>query len=145
MPLELLPCAIAPFYWRAFIGPNRHMREGKSEIPRNMAMINECISVVCVLGIMSIGLLMILGIVTVEQLKNGIARAFLAAVAVLMAFCLLHGILVTVGHAIRESLTWAATWLPVIVLVVILLMTIARTLIARFAGRPAGRNQRDER
>src|SRR5439155_1053160 len=114
--------------------------------PRNMAMINECIYAVCVLGIMSIGLLMILGIVTVEQLRNGMARVFLIAVAVLMALCLLHGILVTVGHAIRESLTWAATWLPVIMLVVILLMTIARILISRFeGGRPAGRNQREER
>ena len=108
-------------------------------------MISECIYVVCVLGIMSIGVLMILGVLTVEQLKSGIARTFLIAVVALMALCLLHGILVTVGNAIRESLRWAATWLPVIALVVIVLMIVARILVSKFAGRPVGRNHREER
>ena len=54
-----------------------------------------CISSVCVLGMVIIGILLMTRVISLETVGNAIGRAFVLLVAVLVALCLLKGVLMT--------------------------------------------------
>ena len=95
-------------------------------------MIGQAISVFCVLGIVTLGVLVMTRVITFEQLVSGVGRFLLVVIGMVVALCFLKAILVTVILPWLVSLKAVFLWLVLAVLVVIALALIVRITISKF-------------
>jgi hypothetical protein len=102
-------------------------------------MMSTCLSAVCVLGIVIIGILIMTRIISLGQIVNAIGRAFLLLVAVLVALCMLKGLLMTAATALFFVLKRLVVWLAIIALVIIFALLVARIAISKFEKWLPGR------
>ena len=91
-----------------------------------------CISSVCVLGMVIIGILLMTRVISLETVGNAIGRAFLLLVAVLVALCFGKGILMTSITAAIFLLKRLLVWLAIIALVIGFAMLLVRLAIYKF-------------
>ena len=77
-------------------------------------MLSQCMSAVCVLGIVTIGLLIMTQVVSLEQVVNATGRLFLLLVTLLLALCMLKGFLTTAATAALFLLKRLVVWLAII-------------------------------
>lgn len=102
-------------------------------------MMSTCLSAVCVVGIVTIGILIMTGIISPEQVMNATGRAFLLIAAVLLTLCMLKGILIA---AVTAALVWLKLlifWLAIIALVLGSVVLISRIAISKFEEWSPGR------
>jgi hypothetical protein len=104
-------------------------------------MFSQCISAVCVLGIVMVAMLIMTQVVSFEQVARGVGRAFLLLGTALVVLCRAKGLFVMVAVPALVLLKGLMAWLAVIALVVILVILIARILIFKFEWLPGRGNQ----
>ena len=95
-------------------------------------MVSQCMSAVCVLGIVTIGLLIMTRFISLEQVVNATGRVFLLLVTVLLALCMVKGFLTAAAIAALVLLKRLMIWLAIIALVIIFAMLVARISISKF-------------
>jgi hypothetical protein len=98
-------------------------------------MMIKCMSAVCMLGVVIIGLLIMTQVVTLEHVMNAVGRVFLLLVTVLLALCMVQGLLITAATAALVLLKRLMVWLAIIALVIISAMLVARISISKFEKR----------
>jgi uncharacterized membrane protein YkgB len=95
-------------------------------------MLMHCVSAVCVLGVVIVGLLVMVRIVTLEQLGNGIWRGFLFIVIALVTLCFLKGLLLPILTLALVTLKHMIWWVLMAGLVIIVAMILLRILVSQF-------------
>jgi hypothetical protein len=100
-------------------------------------MVMQCISAVCILGVVIVGLLVMTQAISLETLVNGLWRSFLLVVAVLVGLCVLKSLLLPILTSWLVALKQIAWWVVVIVLVLIAAVPVLRMLITKFAKWPS--------
>jgi hypothetical protein len=104
-----------------------------------------CISAVCVLGVVIVGLLVMTQAISLEQVAGAIGRTLLFAVLALIALCILKAFLTMALIAMLWLLKHLVVWLAVIVLVIAAVMFLARILISRLEKRLPAEGSHDNR
>ena len=89
-------------------------------------IVSECISAVCVLAVISVGVLIITQVITVEQAMKFAAHVVLVLVGTLFASCLLKIVLQTVLIPLLTALKVLLLWLLVAVGVIAALALAAK-------------------
>lgn len=98
-------------------------------------MLMQCVSAVCVLGVVMVGLLVMVQAISLEELGRGMWRGFLLAVAALVGLCVLRGSLLPILTRCLVALKQLMWWAFVIVLAVIATLLLLKVLITKFATR----------
>jgi hypothetical protein len=104
-----------------------------------MTMLSQCMSAVCVLGIVTIGILIMTRIISLEQVVKATGRVFLLLVTALLALCMVQGFLMTAAMAALVLVKRLMVWLVIIALVIISAMLVARIAISKFEKWLPGR------
>ena len=102
-------------------------------------MMSTCLSAVCILGIVIIGILIMTRTMSLEQVMNATGRAFLLLVTVLIALCMAKGFLLPAAIAALVLLKRLMLWLAIIALVIISATVVARLSISKFEKWLPGR------
>jgi hypothetical protein len=102
-------------------------------------MLSTCLSAVCILAVVIIGILIMTRTISFEQVVNAIGRAFLCLVTVLLALCMLKGLLMTAATALLFFLKRLMVWLAIIALVLGFAVLVARIAISKFEKWLPGR------
>ena len=107
-------------------------------------MLMQCLSAVCVLGVVMVGLLVMLQIVSLEELGHGLRQCFLLLVLVLVTLCLLRVVLL-------PMLACGLVWLKgvmlktvVIVLAIIAVVSLLRMLLKLALRSTDGKHHREK-
>ena len=91
-----------------------------------------CISSVCILGVVIVGILLMTRVISLEQVGNAIGRALLLLVALVLALCYVKGMVMAVFTAALFLLKRLLVWLAIIALVIAFAMLIVRLTIYKF-------------
>jgi hypothetical protein len=94
-----------------------------------MTMLMQCLSAVCMLGVVIVGLLVIIRVVSLEELGNGILRASLVAMLAIIGLCVLKGVLLPVLISWLVTLRQVSSRIVIIMFAVIALVLVIRMLI----------------
>lgn len=132
MPLELLPCANAPFYW------------WNSDREIN-GMTGDCIFAVCVVTIMSIGLLITAGVLTGKRLLRFIGQLLLLVAEVFAAYWIFKLLLIPGTSLLFEALKQVATGMAYMAVAIILLFGITQLTIFVFKKHPHSTKHREKK
>jgi len=98
-------------------------------------MILECISTVCVSGIVILGLLIMTQVITLEEVAGTIGRLFGLVVVVLVSLCLLRVLVAAIIVPWLVSLKATFLWIAIVLTIVIILAVVVRIAIFRFLNR----------
>jgi hypothetical protein len=96
-------------------------------------MLMQYISVICVLGVVIVGVLVIVQVVSLKDLGNGILRGLLMVVLTLVAFCVMKGFLLPILTSSLVRLKQMISCVVIIVLARIAVMVVWRILVSKFA------------
>src|SRR5260370_11210187 len=96
-------------------------------------MLMQCISVICVLGVVIVGVLVIAQVVSLKDLANGILQGLLMVVLTLIAFCVMKGFLLPILTSSLVRLKQMISWVVIVALAVIAAMIVARILSFKFS------------
>src|SRR5260370_41982535 len=96
-------------------------------------MLMQCISVICVLGVVIVGVLVIAQVVSLKDLGNGIVQGLLMVVLTLIAFCVMKGFLLPILTSSLVRLKQMILWIVIVVVAVIAAMIVSRILVSKFA------------
>ncbi|MGB9236806.1 MAG: hypothetical protein WCC04_20550 [Terriglobales bacterium] len=89
-------------------------------------MIWECLSVICMLGIVILGMLIMTRTVTLGQVAETVGRLFTLVLGVLITLCLLRALVIAVVAPWLLSLKAAVGWLAIVLLAIIALALIVQ-------------------
>jgi hypothetical protein len=115
------------------------------ELTRDDGVTSSCIFAVCVVAIMSIGLLITAQVLTGVRLLRFIGRLLLLAAGVLAAYWILKLLLIPGTVRIFEALKQIAAGLAYMALAVILLFGITQLIIFTFKKRSHGTKHHREK
>lgn len=87
----------------------------------------ECMSGLCVMGIVAVALLLLTGAISLEQAGQSLARGIALLIAVTWAVCILKALMVAILPAIKTLLTWVAITVAVLAGVVLLVAVLRVT------------------
>ena len=102
-------------------------------------MLNQLISCLAVLGIVVTGLLLIVGIITLEQAWKSIARLGAGVIALLLGLCILRGLFVGTVMPWLASLLPLFSWIAGMALVTVLAILLAKIVLKRSSRKGANR------
>jgi hypothetical protein len=91
----------------------------------------QCISALCVLGIVNLAVLIMTGAISIEHAGNAIGRAFVLLVVALWAICILQGTLAAAGPVLKSLTLWTA----IAVIVIIAIALFIRAMISNSQKR----------
>jgi hypothetical protein len=107
-------------------------------------MLIQCLSAVCMLGVVIVGLLVMTRVISLEELGNGIVRGFLVTALALIGLCVLRGVLLPVLISWLVTLRQMSSWVAIVALAVIALVFAVRMLIFRFQQWLSHRGNHDK-
>jgi uncharacterized membrane protein len=99
----------------------------------------QCISAICVLGLVVTAMLIMTRLINLEEAGNAIVKAFLLILALLTVICALKGALIAAFNTALAALKIGIAWLALIGLVLASVMVIARLVAAKGARAPVRR------
>ena len=91
-----------------------------------------CMSALCSLVLVIVGILMIIRVITLEQFMSAVGRAFSLVIGLLLTLCLLKNLLATVvipGLLLVEAVF---IWASVIALAILVVVFVTDIVITRF-------------
>ena len=94
-------------------------------------MLTQCLFAVCMLAVIIVGLLVMTGVIGVEELGDVIERVFLLALGLLIALCVLKGLLLPVLMSWIVALKQMLWWIVMIVVTIIATMLLLRILVSK--------------
>jgi len=105
----------------------------------------SCISAVCVLAVMSIGILITAGVLTGERLLRFIGRGLLLVAGIFAAFWILKLLLIPGTIRILDALKQMAAGLAYVALAILLLLGITQLAIFIFKEHPHSTKHREKK
>ncbi len=106
-------------------------------------MLMQCLFAGCMLAVVIVGLLVMTQAISLEELRTGIGRVFLIALIVLIALCVLKGLLLPILTSWIVTLKHMTGWLVIIVLAIIAAMLLLRMLVSNFLKWLSARGSHD--
>jgi hypothetical protein len=106
-------------------------------------MLMQCLFAGCMLAVVIVGLLVMTQIISLEELRAGIGRVFLMALIMLIALCVLKGLLLPILRSWVVTLKHMTAWLVIIVLAVIAAVLLLRMLVSNFQKWLSARGSHD--
>ncbi|MHB8217060.1 MAG: hypothetical protein ACYDDS_13365 [Candidatus Sulfotelmatobacter sp.] len=97
-----------------------------------MTVLMQCLFAVCVLAVVTVGLLVMMRAISLEELGDGIGRCFLMVLSVLIALSLLKKFLLPILISWLVTLKQMTWWIVIIVLAIIAAILLLRTLVSNF-------------
>jgi hypothetical protein len=107
-------------------------------------MLIRCLSAVCTLGVVIVGLLVMTRVISLEELRNGIVRGLLVGALALIGICVLKGLLLPTLISWLVTLRRMSSLVVIIVFAVIALVLVVRMLISRFQQWLSHRGNHDK-
>ena len=92
----------------------------------------QCLSAVCMLGVVIVGMLVMTGAITLEQLGHAAWRGFLIIVIVLTTLCVLKGLLLPILISSLVMLKHMIWWAVIIGLAIVTALLFIRMLVSKF-------------
>ena len=105
-------------------------------------MLMQCLFAVCILAIVIVGLLVMTQLISLEELGNGIWRAFLTVLVSLIAICFLKAVLLPILICWIVRLKQMFLWIAVVVLALVIALLVLRMLISKLAQRSPAKGER---
>jgi hypothetical protein len=109
-----------------------------------MTMLMQCLSAVCMLGVVIVGLLVTIRVISLEELGNGILRGLLVAVPALIGLCVLKGVLLPVLVSWLVTLRQMSWRIVIAVFAAITLLIVIRMLIFKLQQWLSHRGNHDK-
>ena len=109
-------------------------------------MLLQCISAVCILGVVTVGLLVMTQAISLEELGNGIWRGVLLVVTVFVGICALKSLVLPILTSWLVALRQIMWWIFLIALAVIaalLLLKVFMTKVAKWLSAQASHDKED--
>ena len=107
-------------------------------------MLIQCLSAICTLGVVIVGLLVMTRAINPEELGAGILRAIFGAALALLGLCLLKGLLLPILISWLVTLKQMTSLIGIVALAVIALVLSIRVRISKFAHFRTNRANRDK-
>jgi hypothetical protein len=101
-------------------------------------MIIDCISMLCVLGLVVPGILIMIRAITLDQLLSGVGRFLFVVIGTLAGVCFLKTALVCIVAPLLQSVRAVLFWSALALLSIITLVLIARAAISKLKNWIAG-------
>ncbi len=106
-------------------------------------MLMQCLSAICMLAIVIVGLLVMTQIISLEELGNAIWQGFLTIVIVLVAICFLKAILLPILISWVVALKQMLVWIAMIVFALVIALLVVRVIISKSTQRSSARGDRN--
>ena len=92
----------------------------------------QCLSAVCMLGVVIVGMLVMTGAISLEQLGKAVWRVFLLTLIVLTTLCVLKGLLLPILISSLVMLKHMIWWAVIIGLAIVAVILVLRMLVSKF-------------
>jgi hypothetical protein len=98
----------------------------------------ECISALCVLGMIILGLLIMTNAISLEQATKAFGQAFALLIVALWAICVWKGLVAVAVSALRSLAAWIAILAFVMIGLAVLVRIISKVWIQKDSVKPGG-------